>query len=613
MKADQHEDRRQVVRLVLQHALQMTGGVGVLLLREGHLRECQPGRGESLVERQRPLVLGLRLADVFLGGMEAPEERHQTGVSRVLLDRLVDDGDGLVGAVLTDQRGHLGDDSGGKPGVGLEGRVVLLQRFLGLLVETQDGPARDMARRERRVDLDGFGVHLRGPPDLALLEVDAAQQRVRLGPIRRELARHTGRLDRLVVSSQGKVRPPQLEVILRGLPQGLPKQLEVLQGVCWSPSVELRHGQAVAHQIVSWEEPERLVELAHRLVRSVGPEGRLAEEVPGRRDVGEAVDERPQGLHGFVKSSIREVELTQGEDHPGRPGLTWQLLQLLDRVGELPFGGPHRAQGETNARTGGVRRLRFGQGLGRGVYLPLAEKKRSQPHERVGELRVPGESRPVRPFRVLGPIRASEGVAERRLDLRSARGETRGARENGKALRGPPLADLGGPDEMKRRGVLGFLGADRIPLLLSVVPRLQDEVDLAQVDAGPRNIRLDFDRALELPDGIEVPGLCAVRATQRVERGSELGVDLERVPELDDRLVGLPVLRVGDTLLEVPLLLDVRVLSAGHEGQRDEARDARSCDEIKPCAPSCHGHLTRRRDLELPDPIVSQSQLRHAA
>ena len=194
-----------------------------------------------------------------------------------------------------------------------------------------------------------------------------AQQRVRLGPIRRELARHTGRLDRLVVSSQGKVRPPQLEVILRGLPQGLPKQLEVLQGVCWSPSVELRHGQAVAHQLVSWEESERLVELAHRLVRSVGPEGRLAEGVPGRREVGEALDERSEDLEGFIKSSTRDVELGEGEDHTGRPGLAWQLLQLLRGVGELPLGGSDRAQGETNARAGGIHRLGISQSLGRGV------------------------------------------------------------------------------------------------------------------------------------------------------------------------------------------------------------------------------------------------------
>ena len=92
---------------------------------------------------------------------------------------------------------------------------------------------------------------------------------------------------------------------------------------------------------------------------------------------------------------------------------------------------------------------------------------------------------------------------------------------------------------------------------------------MAEVHSCRHVVRLELDCAMKLSQGVDAPRFGAVGAADRMECGRELRVDLESVLQLDDRLVVLPFGLVGDSSLEVLLLLDVRVLGAGPSKERD--------------------------------------------
>ena len=63
-----------------------------------------------------------------------------------------------------------------------------------------------------------------------------------------------------------------------------------------------------------------------------------------------------------------------------------------------------------------------------------------------------------------------------------------------------------------------------------------------------------------------------------MQRGNEVGIDLKRVPELDDRLVVLPLPQEGLATLECLLLLRLGTLDTGreHENEQSEHGDPAS-------------------------------------
>ena len=56
-----------------------------------------------------------------------------------------------------------------------------------------------------------------------------------------------------------------------------------------------------------------------------------------------------------------------------------------------------------------------------------------------------------------------------------------------------------------------------------------------------------------------------------MQRGNELGIDLERAPELDDRLVVLPLPQVRLATFERLLLLRLGTLGTGREHEKKQS------------------------------------------
>ena len=99
-------------------------------------------------------------------------------------------------------------------------------------------------------------------------------------------------------------------------------------------------------------------ELVERLVWPIDADERITEPVPQRRHIWEDLLEHAQGRDRLAEPSGLDVELTVGEREARCPVLTWQRLELLERVVQVPAGRMHGAQGQTDRRVGRV--IRFG-------------------------------------------------------------------------------------------------------------------------------------------------------------------------------------------------------------------------------------------------------------
>jgi hypothetical protein len=128
---------------------------------------------------------------------------------------------------------------------------------------------------------------------------------------------------------------------------------------------------------------------------------------------------------------------------------------------------------------------------------------------------------------------------------------------------------------------------------------------------GLEIVGLELDGAAELPRGIEVPCLGGVRTAYEVHGGRELRVDLQRILQLDGRLVVLALGVVPLGFLKVSLLDNGGILCTRARDQRKVA----GRDESWQLPPGHHlvfrdPHLSWRTSTLSYFPIRSQSYCR---
>ena len=109
-------------------------------------------------------------------------------------------------------------------------------------------------------------------------------------------------------------------------------------------------------------------------------------------------------------------------------------------------------------------------------------------------------------------------------------------------------------------------------MLGGFIPRLELQVDAAELDPRGDGIGLQLHGPLKRRQGVQVPELCPEGLAKGMESRHERPVDLEGGPQLDDGFVDLPLGQTRLRALQAPLLLDRRILDAGHRAQ-DEGQE----------------------------------------
>src|SRR5882724_11713717 len=213
--------------------------------------------------------------------------------------------------------------------------------------------------------------------------------------------------------------------------------------------------------------------------------------------------------------------------------------------------------------------------LGLVELFPL-QADRGQPQQRLQLIALNGQHGSIGGF---GPVEistAQENVGSNPVDLGIAAGGY-GLKKRERFWCFSASEERPCPNGERLR-VPGLSAEDEVHLRVGFVPGAELEKHLAQIDGDRHGVGGKLLGPRQLAPRVEEPGASLVCATEGVQRRNEVGVDLEGVPELDDRFVVLSLPQVHLATRERFLLLRLRTLGTGreHEREQTEERDAPS-------------------------------------
>ncbi len=402
---------------------------------------------------------------------------------------------------------------------------------------------------------------------VALLGPDLSHEEIGLGGLRREGLRGARCLVRVVRTPHREEHPAALEVENRGLVERLGHRLEEGQRLPGPTHPRVRLGEVELHRGVSGHLLAQLLELYHRELGPVAEQVRAPEEHPRRPVVGGALDDgHEQGARvcGLVRP---QVVAGEREDDARRARARLDRLEDLDSRRQLSLA--RRGGGEPELDVAVVRLSGLGLVvdllcLGELAAAQMEGAETDQALHVLGILLHRGAVGLFRRYQLAEPLQGlrAEGRGLAR-HAPSGLGDTVQHRERFLDL---ALAEASRRADVERGSVLGLAREDEIGLLVRLreVPRLHGRP--SQVDRDRELVRRCLLGPAQLADGVPVPGLRHVGASQRVKGGDIVLVDLERVPQLDDRFVRLAALEEGLRARDGLLLLHLGALRTAREG-----------------------------------------------
>ena len=405
----EEEDGGEIARSLLDGRLELDDRLFVVPLGHGDASEAEPSGHASRVCLENPFEAGYRLALLAVGRVQAPEERVESRVPPAVSDRPFHELDGVFPAILLDERGRLRAGGAQGVGVGLDGRVEVLERRRHVLGENVKVAGRQIGGHEGGIDLGRLREHLFGSLEVGPLGANLPQENVGLWHAGREALRHLCGCRGLVETAEKHEGARALEMVHRCL-VGLPGDgVELPQRLARASLVRVQGGEPEPDEWIVGELPVELLELFRRRLVS-GESERGAVEIAGLRILGKAADHGTEQVHGVHGPVRLEIVLPEGERACQGPRVRMDLFELLDGLRQIPLLGHGRREADRRPRIIGMRRLRLFVELPGLVELFPLPADGGQTQERLQLIGLNGQHRSIRSFGSVEISPAQENV-----------------------------------------------------------------------------------------------------------------------------------------------------------------------------------------------------------
>ena len=248
VKRCEKQDRRGLIRAILEQRLEMADRLFVPLLADRQPRQTEKGAGRFRIELEGPAERGRGLPILAVRQVQAAEERVEAGILVIPFDGRLCDLDGLFVPLLRQEGADLRLESIQRFRIGLDSRVEFPQRRVHVLLGDVQLPQGQPRRHKGRVHLCRPGKHLPRGLRIPSANLDLTNKKIGLGKLRRQPLGRACLGESFVEPPDQKERPPSFEMVGRRFVHRLPERIELGQAIPRTPGSVVGFGQAKANR-----------------------------------------------------------------------------------------------------------------------------------------------------------------------------------------------------------------------------------------------------------------------------------------------------------------------------------------------------------------------------
>ena len=213
VEGSKHEDRDEVIRLLLQGGPELGDGLLVISLRHQQARQSDPRRDVLGISLQRPAKGGRPLPRLAIRHIQRAEERVESRIPLARSHRFLEERDGLFETILLREGGGLRGGGGQGVRIRLDGGVEILEGRPYVPGGEVELAGREVGGHERRIHRGRFGELFLRPLEVSPLRKHMSVEHVRLRYLGSQALGGASGGERIVQASEEQERASPLQVI----------------------------------------------------------------------------------------------------------------------------------------------------------------------------------------------------------------------------------------------------------------------------------------------------------------------------------------------------------------------------------------------------------------